>query len=52
MNIYLRKANKQDKRMWALNYIKRVSVGGSHNHNVALLSTHDADGVLMFFETY
>ncbi len=37
--------------MWVLNYIKRVSVGGSHN-DVALLSTHDADGALMFFKMY
>ncbi len=45
MNIYLRKANKQDKRMWVLNYIKCVCVGGSHMPTMmSLLSTHDADG--------
>ncbi len=37
--------------MWALNYIKCVSVGGSHN-NVSLLSMHGADGALIFFKTY
>ncbi len=37
--------------MWALNYIKHVSVGGSRN-DIALLSTYDANGALMFFKTY
>ncbi len=54
MNIYLRKVNKQEKRMWALNYIKFVNVGGNHNDITTCLwlSTHDADGALMFCKTY
>ncbi len=43
MNIYLRKANKQEKRMCALNYIKFVSVGESYNDVTTWSSTHDAN---------
>ncbi len=39
MNIYLREANKQDKRMWAVNYIICVGVGGSHNLTTMSLRT-------------
>ncbi len=31
MNIYLWIRIFEDKRMWAVNYFKCVSVGGSHN---------------------
>ncbi len=51
MNIYLQKTIKQDKRMWPLNCIKRVSVGGSYT-DVLLLSMPGADGALLFCKTY
>ncbi len=37
VNIYLRKANKQEKCMQALNYIKIVSVWGSHNDVITVV---------------
>ncbi len=51
MNIYLRKSKKQDKRMWSLNYINMLVLEEATTI-LHYLSTHDADGVLMFFKTY
>ncbi len=38
--------------MWAVNYIKCASVGGSHDVTTVVVNAHDADGALMFCKTY